>query len=80
MQSCYKFGCFLQAYAIYDAEIGYVQGLSFLAAALLLHVSKTLLLHVSKALLLHVSKALIKCVYLVGFLINIYGNTEAGIF
>ncbi|XP_041370237.1 rab GTPase-activating protein 1-like [Gigantopelta aegis] len=27
-----------KAYAIYDAEIGYVQGLSFLAAALLLHM------------------------------------------
>ena len=29
--------CF-QAYSVYDEEIGYCQGLSFLAAALLLHV------------------------------------------
>ena len=28
-----------QAYAVYDEDLGYVQGLSFLAAALLLHVS-----------------------------------------
>ncbi len=28
-----------QAYAVYDEEIGYCQGLSFLAASLLLHVS-----------------------------------------
>ena len=29
----------LQAYSVYDEEVGYCQGLSFLAAALLLHVS-----------------------------------------
>lgn len=28
-----------KAYAVYDAEVGYCQGLSFLAATLLLHVS-----------------------------------------
>lgn len=28
-----------KAYAVYDEEVGYCQGLSFLAAALLLHVS-----------------------------------------
>ena len=28
-----------KAYAVYDEEIGYCQGLSFLAASLLLHVS-----------------------------------------
>lgn len=28
-----------KAYAIYDAEVGYCQGLSFVAATLLLHVS-----------------------------------------
>lgn len=28
-----------KAYAIYDSEVGYCQGLSFLAATLLLHVS-----------------------------------------
>lgn len=31
---------FLQAYSVYDEEIGYCQGQSFLAAVLLLHVSK----------------------------------------
>lgn len=30
-----------KAYAVYDEEVGYCQGLSFLAAALLLHVSHT---------------------------------------
>lgn len=30
-----------KAYSVYDAEIGYCQGLSFLVAALLLHVSLT---------------------------------------
>lgn len=29
-----------QAYSVYDEEIGYCQGQSFLAAVLLLHVSK----------------------------------------
>lgn len=29
-----------KAYAVYDTEVGYCQGLSFLAATLLLHVSK----------------------------------------
>lgn len=29
----------LQAYSVYDEEIGYCQGQSFLAAVLLLHVS-----------------------------------------
>lgn len=29
-----------RAYAVYDHEVGYCQGLSFLAATLLLHVSK----------------------------------------
>lgn len=29
-----------KAYAVYDEEVGYCQGLSFLAAALLLHVSQ----------------------------------------
>lgn len=29
----------LQAYSVYDGEIGYCQGQSFLAAVLLLHVS-----------------------------------------
>ena len=28
-----------KAYSVYDAEVGYCQGLSFLVAALLLHVS-----------------------------------------
>jgi len=28
-----------KAYSVYDAEVGYCQGLSFLIAALLLHVS-----------------------------------------
>jgi hypothetical protein len=28
-----------KAYAVYDSEVGYCQGLSFLAATLLLHVS-----------------------------------------
>jgi len=28
-----------QAYSVYDEEVGYCQGQSFLAAALLLHVS-----------------------------------------
>lgn len=28
-----------KAYAVYDTEVGYCQGLSFLAATLLLHVS-----------------------------------------
>lgn len=31
---------FFQAYSVYDEEIGYCQGQSFLAAVLLLHVSK----------------------------------------
>ena len=31
--------CLLQAYSVYDEEVGYCQGLSFLAASLLLHVS-----------------------------------------
>lgn len=31
----------LQAYSVYDEEIGYCQGQSFLAAVLLLHVSIT---------------------------------------
>ena len=30
-----------KAYSVYDQEVGYCQGLSFLAAALLLHVSGT---------------------------------------
>lgn len=30
---------FLQAYSVYDEDIGYCQGQSFLAAVLLLHVS-----------------------------------------
>lgn len=35
------FSLFLsQAYSVYDEEIGYCQGQSFLAAVLLLHVSK----------------------------------------
>ena len=29
----------LQAYSVYDEEVGYCQGLSFLSAVLLLHVS-----------------------------------------
>lgn len=29
-----------KAYAVHDTEVGYCQGLSFLAATLLLHVSK----------------------------------------
>lgn len=29
-----------KAYAVYDSEVGYCQGLSFIAASLLLHVSK----------------------------------------
>lgn len=29
-----------KAYAVYDSEVGYCQGLSFLAATLLLHVSE----------------------------------------
>lgn len=32
-----------KAYAVYDEEVGYCQGLSFLAAALLLHVSQNFL-------------------------------------
>lgn len=28
-----------KAYAVYDSEVGYCQGLSFIAASLLLHVS-----------------------------------------
>ena len=32
-----------KAYSVYDQEIGYCQGLSFLAAALLLHVSDVML-------------------------------------
>lgn len=35
----------LQAYSVYDEEIGYCQGQSFLAAVLLLHVSITHLSH-----------------------------------
>ena len=35
-ESLYKIS---KAYSIYDEEIGYCQGLSFLAAALILHVS-----------------------------------------
>lgn len=35
-----SFAVFLQAYSVYDEEIGYCQGQSFLAAVLLLHVSK----------------------------------------
>lgn len=31
---------FSQAYSVYDEEIGYCQGQSFLAAVLLLHVSR----------------------------------------
>lgn len=34
-----------KAYSVYDEEIGYVQGLSFLAAALLLHVINILINH-----------------------------------
>lgn len=34
------FVVFPQAYSVYDEEIGYCQGQSFLAAVLLLHVSK----------------------------------------
>lgn len=34
----------LQAYSVYDEEIGYCQGQSFLAAVLLLHVSS----HISR--------------------------------
>lgn len=30
-----------KAYAVYDSEVGYCQGLSFIAASLLLHVSLT---------------------------------------
>lgn len=30
-----------KAYAVYDSEVGYCQGLSFLAATLLLHVRTT---------------------------------------
>lgn len=41
-----SFAVFLQAYSVYDEEIGYCQGQSFLAAVLLLHVSK-LLIHPS---------------------------------
>jgi len=33
------FSSFLQAYSVYDEDIGYCQGQSFLAAVLLLHVS-----------------------------------------
>lgn len=38
-----------KAYAIFDSEVGYCQGLSFLAATLLLHVNSNmnLFLHVS---------------------------------
>lgn len=36
----YSFLSLLQAYSVYDEEIGYCQGQSFLAAVLLLHVSK----------------------------------------
>lgn len=35
----YTFFFYLQAYSVYDEEIGYCQGQSFLAAVLLLHVS-----------------------------------------
>lgn len=35
---------FFQAYSVYDEEIGYCQGQSFLAAVLLLHVSIRFLL------------------------------------
>lgn len=35
-----------QAYSVYDEEIGYCQGQSFLAAVLLLHVSS----HISRLL------------------------------
>lgn len=30
-----------KAYAVHDSEVGYCQGLSFIAASLLLHVSKS---------------------------------------
>lgn len=29
---------YFKAYAVYDSELGYTQGLSFIAASLLLHV------------------------------------------
>lgn len=35
------FSPLLQAYSVYDEEIGYCQGQSFLAAVLLLHVSSS---------------------------------------
>lgn len=37
-----------KAYAVYDSEVGYCQGLSFLAATLLLHVSLYLKFALSK--------------------------------
>lgn len=38
-----------KAYSVYDEEIGYVQGLSFLAAALLLHVINFLINQIHRA-------------------------------
>lgn len=38
-----------KAYSVYDEEIGYVQGLSFLAAALLLHVINFLINQIHSA-------------------------------
>lgn len=38
-----------KAYSVYDEEIGYVQGLSFLAAALLLHVINILINQIHSA-------------------------------
>ncbi len=39
VQNIWTYVFFPQAYSVYDDEIGYCQGQSFLAAVLLLHVS-----------------------------------------
>ena len=39
LSDCWHLPITLQAYSVYDEEVGYCQGLSFLSAVLLLHVS-----------------------------------------
>lgn len=46
-----------KAYAVHDSEVGYCQGLSFLAATLLLHVSTVIIKHYH-----HISTVLYKLI------------------
>jgi hypothetical protein len=40
-----------KAYAVHDSEVGYCQGLSFLAATLLLHVSTEQCYHITRCII-----------------------------